>query len=103
MNSGEAGVRTFFAVIVLGTLVCLVACQPRVDRAKADRLAAARVQQYVKEARLNAELLGKPGVSEQDGKWLYTYDYRGVPKESVAVIVFADGRVEVSRMLEDQR
>ena len=95
--------RTFVALILLGTLVCLLACQPRVDRAKADRLAAARVQEYVKEARLNAELLGKPGVSEQDGKWLYTYDYRGVPKQSVAVIVFADGRVEVSRMLEDQR
>jgi hypothetical protein len=97
-------VRTFLAVILLGTLACLVACQPRVDRAKADRLAAARVQQYVKEARLNSELLGKPDVKEQDGKWLYMYDYRGVPKQSVAIIVFADdGRVEVSRMLEEPR
>ena len=94
---------TLSAVILLGTLVYLLACQPRVDRAKADRLAAARVQQYLEEERLNAELLGKPAVQEQDGKWLYTYDYRGVPKQSVAVIVFADGRVEVGRMLEEPR
>lgn len=95
--------RTLSAVILLGTSVCLVACQPRVDRAKADRLAAARVQQYVKGAGLNAELLEKPLVQEQDGKWLYTYNYRGGPKQSVAIIVFADGRVEVSRMLEEPR
>ena len=95
--------RTLSAVILLGTLVYLLACQPRVDRAKADRLAAATVQQYVKEAQLNAELLGKPDVTEHDGKWLYTYDYPGVPKQSVAIIVFADGRVEVSRMLEESR
>ena len=36
-----------------------------------------------KEAGLNAELLGKPGVAEQDGKWLYTYDAPGLPSPSV--------------------
>jgi hypothetical protein len=95
--------RLCWPAAFLVTLVCLVACHPRVDRAKADRLAAARVQQHVKEALFNAELLGKPVVSEQDGKWLYTYDYRGVPKQSVVVIVSTDGRVEVSRLLEDRR
>jgi prepilin-type processing-associated H-X9-DG protein len=86
-------------LIVVGAVACVLACRPQVDRGKADSLAAARLQEYIRAERLNPEQLGRPEVRNQDAKWLYTYEYYGAPKQSVAVTVFADGHVELSRML----
>ena len=80
--------------------VGVLGCQPAIDRARADQLAAARLQEYVRDARLDAQQVGRPDVREETGKWLYVYEYRGVPKQSVAVTVFSDGHVELGRMLE---
>lgn len=70
------------------------------DRTRADTLAEARLQEYTRAEGLNREQFDKPEVLDQVGKWLYTYEYRGSPKQSVALTVFADGHVEVSRMLQ---
>jgi hypothetical protein len=96
-------VRASSGIVLIVVATCLMACDPKIDRAKADRLAAAKVQQYAKEEGLKTERFTKPDVREQDGKWLYTYQYPDPPKQSVAVIVFADGRVELSRMLDNAR
>jgi hypothetical protein len=66
--------KSVLGAVILGASVLLVACHPRVDRFKADQLAAARVQQYAKDERLNAERFTKPEVREQQGKWLSQWD-----------------------------
>jgi hypothetical protein len=95
--------RLRLMVIVVGTGVCVLACRPPLDRGKADSLAAARLQEYIRAERLNPEQFGKAEVRDQGGKWLYIYEYYASPKQSVAVTVFADGRIELSRMLEDSQ
>jgi hypothetical protein len=57
----------------------------------------------VRAERLDPQQFAPPEVRDQPGKWLYTYEYRGVPKQSVAVTVSADGHVELSRMLDQSR
>jgi hypothetical protein len=90
-----------FVVIVL--CIGVVACHPRVDRAKADALAAQRLQEFAKEEGLKAELFTKPDVREAEGKWLYSFDYPAPPRQSVAIIVSTKGTVEVSRMFDSDR
>ena len=90
--------RAGLLAVVIGTVSWVLACRPTVNRARADTLAETRLQEYIRAERLNREQFDKPEVHNQGGKWLYTYEYRGAPRQSVAVIVFADGHVEVSRM-----
>ena len=91
--------RVFLAVAVCAGLV---ACNPRIDRPRADKLAAASLQEYAKQEGLKAELFTKGEVREFDEKWLYNFDYPAPPRQSVAIIVSRKGMVEVSRMLEDR-
>ena len=81
----------------------LVACNPTIDRPRADKLAAASLQEYAKREGLKAELFTKGEVREFDEKWLYSFDYPAPPRQSVAIIVSRKGSVEVSRMLEVNR
>ena len=90
-------------IIMAATGLCILACRPPVDRGKADSLAATRLEEYIRAERLNPEQFGRPEVREQGGEWLYIYEYHASPKQSVAVTVFADGQVELSRMLENSR
>jgi hypothetical protein len=97
------GCRAGISIICLALATSIMACNRKIDRAKADTLAAANLQQYAKDEGMKADLFTRPDVGEQEGKWLYTYEYRASPKQSVAVVVFADGRVELSRMLAEVR
>jgi hypothetical protein len=85
------------------TIVAVMACNPRIDRAEADRLAKARLEQYSKEESLKIELFAPPRVQDEKGRWLYIYDYSGRPKQSVSIIVSENGRVEFGRLLDDTR
>jgi prepilin-type processing-associated H-X9-DG protein len=95
--------RCWLIPLAVATGVWLLACRPPIDRARADALAAARLQEYVRAERLDPQQFAPPEVREQAGQWLYTYEYRGAPKQSVAVTAFADGHVELSRMLDQSR
>jgi len=84
----EAGIRlvlrAWLLALVIGTVSGVIACRPPVDRARADTLAEARLQEYIRAERLNREQFDKPEVHDQAGKWLYTYEYGGAPRQSVA-------------------
>jgi hypothetical protein len=90
---------TVVAVASAGVL----ACRPSIDRVRADQLALAKLQAYVRAEGLDLKQFGRPEVAEQGGKWLYTYEYGGTPRQSVAVTVFSDGHVELGRMVEQSR
>ena len=92
--------RVFWAVAVCAGLV---ACNPRIDRPRADKLAAASLQEFANREGLKAELFKKGEVQEFDEKWLYSFEYPAPPRQSVAIIVSRKGDVEVSRMLEVNR
>lgn len=95
--------RALSVWIVIAVSISLLACNPRIDRARADALAAARLQQFAKDEGLKAELFTKGEVQEYKEKWLYSFDYPVPPRQSVAIIVSHRGTVEVSRMLEANR
>lgn len=95
--------RAWAACIVIGISMGLLACSPRIDRARADVLAAESLQQFAKQEGLKAELFTKGEVRESEDKWLYSYEYPAPPQQSVAILVSNRGAVEVSRMLEANR
>ena len=95
--------RVWTALVAITISISLFACNPRIDRARADALAAARLQQYAKDEGLKAELFAKGEVREFEEKWLYSFDYPAPPRQSVAIIVSTRGSVEVTRMLEANR
>jgi hypothetical protein len=86
------------AVIALATLGVLVSRLSTVDRVAADKLAARELERYALRERRALVHFSEAEVTEENGKWLYSYQYKGEPNEIVAIIVHRGGRTELSRM-----
>lgn len=91
------------AWLLVAVGISLLACNPRIDRARAGALAAARLKEFARDQELKVDLFTKGEVQESKENWLYSFDYPAAPRQAVAIIVSKRGIVEVSRMLDANR
>lgn len=99
--------RKFFVSVFF---FVLAACsQPQaISQAEAERLAAARLEEYVKEEKLSLSQFGKPEVRYSDkdaaGKdfnaWEVYYVSKDKPVRHVSITVDRHGRVELHQMID---
>lgn len=88
------------AVILLG-VAAIMYRWPRVDRVTAERLALSELERYAMREQLSLLHFSEAEVTEEEGKWLYSYNYKGEPRQVVAIVVHKDGRTELSRMRDE--